>query len=186
MARRDEILQAAFEILGGEGLEALHARTVAAKLKINHATVHYYFPQRPDLLVGAAEFAVAQLAKDRASLGPPESPREAIENELALTEAYAKPGSRMGRAVMALAAARHETPSLAPHLEQWMGLFESALAEALPNAKLRKSTPYADASLLAATLFGIVAVAHLKSDGAAAAGSQLDGVFSSLFKEQAS
>lgn len=183
MARRDEILQASFEILGGEGLEALHARTVAAKLDINHATVHYYFPRRPDLLVGAAEYAVAQLIKDRASLGDPISPRDAIENELALTEAYAKPGSRMGRAVMALAAARHEVPALTPHLEKWMGLFEASLAEALPNAKLRKSSPFADPSLLAATLFGIVAVAHLKDEGSAAAAAQLDGVFSSLFKE---
>lgn len=183
MARRDEILQAAFDILGGEGLESLHARSVAAKLGINHATVHYYYPTRPDLLVGAAEFAVLQLVKDRASLGEPSSAREAIENELALTEAYAKPTSRMGRAVMALAAARHEVPALTPFLEQWMGQFETALAAALPNAKLRKSTPFADSSLLAATLYGILSSAHLKPDGVEAAGAQLDGIFSSLFKE---
>ena len=90
----------------------------------------------------------------------------------------------MGRAMMALSAARHEVPAIAPHLEKWMGLFEASLAESLPSAKLRKSTPFSDPGLLASTLFGIIVVAHLKSEGAAAASAQLDGVFSSLFKEQ--
>lgn len=183
MARRDEILLAAFDILGSEGLEALHARSVAAKLKINHATVHYYFKSRPDLLVGAAQFALEQLGRDRASLGEPGSPREAIENELALTEAYAKPSSKMGRALMALMAARPEVPALTPLLEEWMKQFESALAAALPGAKLRKSTPFSDPSLLAAALFGILASAHLKESGVEATSGQLDAVFGSLFKE---
>ncbi len=183
MARRDEILVTAFDILGSEGLEALHARSVAAKLKINHATVHYYFRSRSDLLVGAAEFALAQLTRDRSSLGQPASPREAIENELALTEAYAKSSSRMGRALMALMAARPEVPALIPLLEAWMKQFESSLAASLPTAKLRKSTPFADSALLAAALFGILTSAHLKADGAAETSAQLDAVFSSLFKE---
>lgn len=183
MARRDEILLAAFDILGSEGLEALHARSVAVKLSINHATVHYYFKSRPDLLVGAAEFALAQLARDRASLGEAASAREAIENELALTEAYAKSTSKMGRALMALMAARPEVPALTPLLEEWMRQFETSLAAALPGAKLRKSTPFVDANLLAAALFGIMTSAHLKESGVEATSSQLDAVFSSLFKE---
>lgn len=174
---------AAFDILGSEGLEALHARSVAAKLDINHATVHYYFKSRSDLLVGAAEFALAQLVRDRAFLGTPASPREAIENELALTEAYAKPSSKMGRALMGLMAARPEVPELTPLLEEWMKQFETSLAASLPNAKLRKSTPFADAGLLAAALFGILTSAHLKQDGTAATSTQLDAVFASLFKE---
>lgn len=183
MARRDEILVAAFDILGSEGLEALHARSVAARLNINHATVHYYFKSRPDLLVGAAEFALAQLSRDRASLGTPATAREAIENELALTEAYAKPASKMGRALMALMAARPEVPELTPLLEEWMKQFETSLAASLPGAKLRKSTPFSDAGLLSAALFGILASAHLKAEGTEAASAQLDAVFSSLFKE---
>jgi len=52
--RREMIAAKAYEMMGDFGLESVHARTVASELEINHATVHYYFPRRVDLLLGVA------------------------------------------------------------------------------------------------------------------------------------
>lgn len=74
---RPQILESALAILSEEGLEGLHARSIAARLNINHASVHYYYKSRADLLTATASHAAAtwsealsksQSAKDGESL----------------------------------------------------------------------------------------------------------------------
>lgn len=65
--RREEILGAAQEIVHEGGIEALHARSIAAKIGVNHAAVHYYFKTRDDLVLALCERLGRQLADDRAA-----------------------------------------------------------------------------------------------------------------------
>lgn len=180
--RREQILEKAYDMLGEGGLESVHARTVGSALGINHATVHYYFRRRTDLLVGVADFALRRLKADREALGAARSPQGAIENELALAEAYARPNSRMARVILGLLAAASMNPELKAAVGQlWTELGRPG-SEAISKAKVRRSSPYHHNDLWTATLFGVMASAHLSGDPVDAP-AMLDAVHGSLFKE---
>ncbi|ARU41665.1 hypothetical protein CCB80_11145 [Armatimonadetes bacterium Uphvl-Ar1] len=179
--RRPEILKTCYDLVGSEGLESLHARTVASAMGMNHATIHYYFPKRIDLLMGVAEFAKAQFAGDRekfyASLG---SDAEKLEGELALAEAYCKKQSRFAKVLLSLYAASVEHAELRKEV---LGIYlewVAAMTEAVGKAKTKKGSPFADPELLAATLFGFMSVAHLTNQKFDAT-AKIDVVFDSLF-----
>ncbi|APR80152.1 Transcriptional regulator, TetR family protein [Minicystis rosea] len=57
--RKKRIVDAAFHLLATEGFEGLRTRDVAAKAKINIATLHHHFPSKEDL-VGAVADALEQ------------------------------------------------------------------------------------------------------------------------------
>jgi AcrR family transcriptional regulator len=179
--RRTEVMEAAYNLMGTQGLEAVHARTVAAKLGINHATVHYYFRTRPQLLAGVAEYALERLAADRKKVGEAANASETVENELALAEAYSRHNSRFAKVLLALTAAMPGAPELKEPLMTLWKAWRSPLEEAVPNAKFRRSSPYNDAETLAAQLFGLMASAHL-TEGEVAVDQKLDQIFDSLFK----
>lgn len=179
--RRNDICKAAYDLMGTQGLEAVHARTVASEIGINHATVHYYFPRRPDLLVGVAEFALEQFRFDRARFHEGLStPGDKIEGELALAEAYCKKNSRFAKVLAGLYVSSVEEPLVRKRLQvlwkEWSGL----VSELATGAKLRKGTPYADGELLAATLFGFMLTSHM-TDGQFDAKTKIDDLFTSMF-----
>ncbi|MCA0361548.1 MAG: TetR family transcriptional regulator [Armatimonadetes bacterium] len=180
-ARRSEIMQVAYDMLGQSGLEAVHARTVAQAVGINHATVHYYFPRRTDLLVGVAEHALNLLRADRAKFQEGlKSAEDKIEGELALAEAYSKPTSRFGKVLAGLTAAATSEPEVKDRINEIWREWTGELTPHLAKAKLRKSTPYRDADLLVGSLFGFIIASHL-TDGAFNAQAKIDEVFTSMF-----
>lgn len=73
--RRRSIVDVAFELLGTEGFEGFTTREVAARAKINSATLHHYFPTKEDLIaaVGArlAEAFATEKAPTRAQVDVP-------------------------------------------------------------------------------------------------------------------
>jgi len=153
--RKEEILAAAYEIVGTEGLEGLHARSVAARIGINHAAVHYHFPKRADLLLASAEYAIKRFCNDRDKLLRNARGASArIDANLAIVEAYCKPKSRFIKNWVSFFVAaiedRELRPVLAAHLNGWMREFSRDLA---PN---RKSLPFNDPELLVATLLGLM------------------------------
>ncbi|MBS1707303.1 MAG: TetR/AcrR family transcriptional regulator, partial [Armatimonadetes bacterium] len=155
--RRPDILKAAYDLMGVQGLESLTARNVAAELGINHATVHYYFPHRSDLLAGIAEFTVDQLRRDRTRFqAGAEKPIDKIEAELALAEAYCRKGSRFVKVLAGLYVASVAEAALRKKLSviwsEWSGL----LVELTASAKTKKDTPFADGELLCATFLGLM------------------------------
>ena len=179
--RRDEIVEAAYNLMGTQGLEAVHARTVASQLEINHATVHYYFPKRDDLLSGIAGYAALRMAKDRAAIGEPKDGREGIENELALAEAYCRSTSRFAKVLIGLVAASIDSPKVRAPLNTLWTEWTSILAELTKKAGLRRSSSYNDPEVFAAQLFGLMAAAHL-NEGNLDVETKLDAIFDSLFK----
>lgn len=179
--RREEIVEAAYNLMGTQGLEAVHARTVAAQLEINHATVHYYFAKRDDLLAGIAEYAAGRMAKDRAAIGEPKDGREGIENELALAEAYCRSTSRFAKVLIGLVASSANSPKVQAPLKVLWEEWTKTLTDLTKKAGLRKSSSYNDSEVFAAQLFGLMIAAHL-NEGKMDIESKLDAIFDSLFK----
>ncbi|MBX3110815.1 MAG: TetR/AcrR family transcriptional regulator [Fimbriimonadaceae bacterium] len=179
--RRPDILKAAYDLMGVQGLESLTARNVAAELGINHATVHYYFPHREDLLAGIAEFTLDQLKRDRAKFHVgADKPADKVEAELALAEAYCRKSSRFAKVLAGLyvasiadAALRKKNSAI---WSEWSGL----LVDLARTTKLKKDTPYADGELLAATFFGLMLTSHLL-DGKFSAKDKVDEIYASMF-----
>ena len=178
---RNDIKKAAYDLMGIEGLESLHARTVAAELKINHATVHYYFRRRVDLLIGVAEHAVEQLRIDREKFKAGlTKPNDLLEAELALAEAYCKKTSRFVKVFAGLYVASVDNIQVRKELQkiwkEWTGL----IAEIEAKSKVRAASPYQDPEALCTHLFGIMLASHML-DGNLDAKSRIDSIYVSMF-----
>lgn len=181
MKREDQIRRAAYDILGTEGLENLHARTVASSLGINHATVHYYFPHREDLLVAVAEFALHQLIRDRFQFQQgADDPKERIEQELALAEAYCRPQSRFAKVLAALYVAGVAIPAVREKVVAIWNEWSEFLSEQIQSAGLKEGTPYSDPQLLTATFFGMCMASQMLDEGFDPQ-PRMDAIFMSMF-----
>ena len=64
--RQHSIVVAAFEILTERGFEGLRIRDVAARVGINNATLHYYFPAKEDLIRAVFAFTSEAYLSDLA------------------------------------------------------------------------------------------------------------------------
>ncbi len=53
--RREQILEATYELIGERGLEGLRTRDIAARAKLNISTLHYYFATKEALLIAMVE-----------------------------------------------------------------------------------------------------------------------------------
>jgi AcrR family transcriptional regulator len=177
--RTHEIQAAGYAMMGASGLESVHARTIGAKLGINHATVHYYFTTRADLLAGICEFAQEQLRSDRKGMGEAATPRDVFENELALTEAYSRSSSRFAKVMIGLCAAAVNEKALVKPVRALVREYTELHHEAASNARLKAGSPFAQPDLFASAAFGLMALSHLgagpNTDEA------LDAMFSSMF-----
>lgn len=167
--------------MGTKGLEAVHARTVAAEIGINHATVHYYFPKRADLLAGVADYALQILLEDRERFQEgSKTARERVENDLALCEAYCRKQSRFVKVLAGLYVASVADAALRKKIKAvwtaWMKLY----SDQVPTSRARKDSPYNDPELLMATVFGLGLASHML-DGSLNAATKIDQMSKSLF-----
>ena len=79
MERQEALVQAAFELLAERGFEGLRTRDIAAKVGVNIATLHYYFPTKEKLIEGVVEHAMDRF---RTTLAPHGSPSDQLRNHL--------------------------------------------------------------------------------------------------------
>ena len=167
--------------MGTKGLEHVHARTVASGIGNNHATVHYYFPRRTDLIIGVADYTLQILLEDRARFQDGSTdPREIIENELALADAYCKKQSRFVKVLAGLYVAGMSDPNVKKKLKAlWIAWIQPYNTQT-KNLKSKRDTPYLDAELLLATVFGLGLANHML-DGQISASDKIVTVGKSLF-----
>jgi AcrR family transcriptional regulator len=174
--RREEIEAAAFSLAAAEGLEAVHARTVAGRLGIHHATIHYYYPRRGDLIEALAVHALARMNADRARLlEEGAGPSEKLEACIAMAEAYSRRESPMGRVWIALLAAEPGISELKARLEalsQAWSQDHAEAASAFPDGSL-----FQDPMLLGAALFGAVFAGQISGADTSA---MLDRIYDSI------
>lgn len=179
--RRQEVLVTAYGLMGTKGLESVHARTVAAEIGINHATIHYYFPTRSDLLVGIAEYALQILLEDRERFQEgAASAREKVENELALGEAYCRKQSRFVKVLAGLYVAGTADPAVRKKLKGLWTAWGKIFQEQMKVSKAKKESPFTDPDLLLATVFGLGLASHML-DGQLGALEKVDRIGKSLF-----
>ena len=83
--RRRSLVQAAYQLIAEGGFERLRTRDVAARVGVNIATLHYYFPHKEDLIRGVVEYLLQQFMTAYLPGSPFEmkTPLEQIRGELA-------------------------------------------------------------------------------------------------------
>ena len=80
MERQEALVQAAYELLAERGFEGLRTRDVAAKVGVNVATLHYYYPTKEKLIRGVVGYAMGRF---RTTLQPAGSPGEQLRAHFA-------------------------------------------------------------------------------------------------------
>lgn len=159
-SKRERILATAYEILGHQGLENLHARTIGAELKLNHAAVHYYFKTREDLLVALVGYAQKRFEQDlERVVAPQPTAAKRLEAHIALYEAYSRPASRYFRALMSLfvAGAWSERIREAQRnlVENLRAKLDQHLQEAHQHGAVNMRHPMSSTDRLSGYLFGL-------------------------------
>ena len=182
--RKEQMLAAAYEIVGTEGLEGLHARSVAAKIGVNHAAVHYYFPKRSDLLLAVTAYAVRRFSSDRQKLlGAATSTTVRLDAHLAQAEAYCKPNSRFLKNWISFYVAsicdRSLQTELARHLREWSASVGVDIQSGGKTGAVKPASPFANSDLLVATLLGLMVCAQTIGSGYDV-GEKLDLIAGSL------
>jgi len=179
--RRQEIMVTSYGLMGTKGLESVHARTVAAAIGVNHATVHYYFPTRSDLICGIADYALQVLLEDRERFQEGSgTPRERIQNELALAEAYCRKQSRFVKVLAGLYVASLGDTAVRKKMKGLWAAWLQLFTDQLPAAKGKKESSFNDPELLVATVFGL-GLASQMLEGQFGAQQKLDAIGTSLF-----
>nr|WP_042198148.1 TetR/AcrR family transcriptional regulator [Kibdelosporangium sp. MJ126-NF4]CEL23229.1 Transcriptional regulator, TetR family [Kibdelosporangium sp. MJ126-NF4]CTQ94392.1 Transcriptional regulator, TetR family [Kibdelosporangium sp. MJ126-NF4] len=56
--RREQLIESAFDVIAERGLAGLRTRDVGARAGITHATLHYYFPSKADLMQAVVDRAI--------------------------------------------------------------------------------------------------------------------------------
>src|SRR6266508_4385719 len=75
MERQEALVQAAYDLLAERGFEGLRTRDIAAKVGVNIATLHYYYPTKEKLIRGVVGYAMERF---RTTLQPAGSPGEQL------------------------------------------------------------------------------------------------------------
>ncbi|MFN8218884.1 MAG: TetR/AcrR family transcriptional regulator [Fimbriimonadales bacterium] len=159
--KKQEILNAGVSILAEHGPEGLHARTVATRVGVNHAAVHYYFPKRSDLIRAVIEHAFTSFAEQRAQLVSETGP-ERLKAHLNMVRSYARPESGFLTIWTSCFLWAKEDDALRAELVRYLREWAFLLKLELKNAK--GSNPLSDPETLVAALVGIGLLAQTMGD----------------------
>jgi AcrR family transcriptional regulator len=161
--RQQAIVVAAFEILTERGFEGLRIRDIAARVGINNATLHYYFPVKEDLIRAVFAFASQEFLSDQApEVDDPDAPdegRRALRREFRNSRHWrtTRPELLTVSREFALRALRHEDLRLM--LEErnriWRERIEEFLAKGVEDRVFKSDLDIrACATLLMSFLWG--------------------------------
>jgi AcrR family transcriptional regulator len=156
-ARRAQILEASYEILGAKGLEGLHARSVGLEVGINHAAVHYYYATRVHLLEAVAEYALGRFERDLQEFRSRVPAGQRLRADLALFGAYCRPASRFFRVWNSLFVAGQAEPGIRERLRAFTRGWIEVFAESLPPG----GKGLRDPQTLVAAVMGLALMAQL-------------------------
>jgi len=146
---RSRLLQAADEILGAEGIQALTQTRVAEAAGVRQSHLTYYFATRSDLVRALVEATAAAVTSDFA--GTADGSVTLQELRRRLVDRVSDP--RMARRIMGILLSNDEDPSLLPVLDALEAHVCLSLASTLRQQGLAVSD--LDAMLLHSTLMGI-------------------------------
>jgi len=156
-----EIVRAAYELIVDNGLEGLRTRDVAAKVGINTATLHYYFPTKESLIQAVVQHLIEELKRPLVNL--PRAPMSALEKlRLEFRDASARIREAPDQLLVLneLAIRSWRDPAIArilSHLdEQWRGHLVSILKQGVKEGTFRSDLNAVDnANAIMAQLRGL-------------------------------
>lgn len=159
--RRQELVLAAFHLIAEHGFEGLRTRDVAARVGVNIATLHYYFPTKESLIRGVLEHAMDRF---RTTLAPHGSPSDQLRNHLRAVQKLLAEEPELGSVMAELALRSARDKSIAAIMTEmydtWHKTLRGLLRRAVKEGHLR---PELDsdgvAALVIATLTAMMTAA---------------------------
>jgi AcrR family transcriptional regulator len=146
--RREELVLAAFHLIAEQGFEGLRTRDVAAKVGVNIATLHYYFPTKEALIRGVVDYAMQRF---RSTLEPHGSPADQLRNHLRAVRKLVLDEPELGTVMGELSLRSARDPTMASLLQQmndaWLVTMRGLLRRAVKEGSLR---PEVDSESVAA------------------------------------
>jgi TetR/AcrR family transcriptional regulator, regulator of cefoperazone and chloramphenicol sensitivity len=138
--RRDSLVRAAFACLAADGFEGLRTRSVADRVGVNIATLHYYFPTKEALIGGVADFIATQfIALHAPPVVPTGSPAlDRLHQEFADAHFYRTSHPDLAAVLCELQLRGRRDPAIRKIVEplfgHWRHGIERCLATASPRA----------------------------------------------------
>lgn len=151
---------AAYSLIAEKGFEGFRTRDVAAKVGINSATLHYYFPTKESLVQAVVEHLMKELRNPRAPVGEKPSAAARLRAEFNDIRIRLKQTPEQLVVLTELAMRAWRDPAVARILhyldEGWrnhlISIFEQGIAEKIFRSDL---DPITTASTLMAQLRGL-------------------------------
>ena len=156
MERQEELVRAAYDLLADRGFEGLRTRDVAAKVGVNIATLHYYFPTKEKLIRGVVGYAMGQF---RSTLTPAGAPGEQLRAHFAGLRRLAREEPALFTVMGELAMRAHRDRSIGAIVREvdktWQAMLAALLRHAAKEGVISTdANPEELAALIVATLKG--------------------------------
>jgi AcrR family transcriptional regulator len=160
MERQEALIRAAYELLAERGFEGLRTRDIAAKVGVNIATLHYYYPTKEKLIRGVVGYAMGRF---RSTLQPAGSPGEQLRAHFAGLRHLARKEPQLFAVMGELAMRARRDRAIAAIVRDvdaaWQKTLAALLRHAASEGALSKGTKADDlAALIVATLKGLFIV----------------------------
>jgi len=140
--RRQQIVRAAYQLIVDKGLEGFRTRDVAAKVAINTATLHYYFPTKETLIQGVVLYLIEELKRPLVpQRKKPFTASEKLQLEFRDVSVRIREAPDQLLVLNELAIRSWRDPAIArilAHLdEQWRGHLSSILKQGIAEGEFR-------------------------------------------------
>ena len=163
--RRLSLVQAAYEVIAEQGFEGLRTRTVADRVGVNIATLHYYFPTKEALIGGLAEYLSFQFENVHApAVSPERSPAlNRLHQEFADARYYRLERPDMLTVIQELTLRAQRDPVtrsiVAPLMYHWRASLEQMIEDGVREGVFRPNlVPVVAAAFVASTIWGALNV----------------------------
>jgi AcrR family transcriptional regulator len=156
MERQEALVRAAYDLLAERGFEGLRTRDVAAKVGVNVATLHYYYPTKEKLIRGVVGYAMGQF---RSTLTPAGSPGEQLRAHFAGLRRLARDEPALFTVMGELAMRAHRDRAIGAIVRDvdktWQAMLAALLRHAMKEGAIATdANPEELAALIVATLKG--------------------------------
>ena len=131
MERQEALVQAAYGLLAERGFEGLRTRDVAAKVGVNIATLHYYYPTKEKLIRGVLGYAMGRF---RTTLKPAGTPGEQLRAHFAGIRRLARTDPQLFAVMGELALRGRRDRAIAAIVREVDAAWEKTLATLLRHA----------------------------------------------------
>jgi AcrR family transcriptional regulator len=163
--RRQALVRAAYNQIAENGFEGLRTREVAAKVGLNIATLHYYFPTKEALIAGVVDYAMQRF---RSTLAPHGSPADQLAGHLRAVRDLLRDEPELGGVMGELALRSARDPQIAAIMEStndtWDRTVRGLLQRAVRHGHMR---PELDSDDVAAVIVAVLTSMTLPTVGSA-------------------